>query len=204
MHQASLSFTISLSPGVCLDSMSIKLVMLSNHLILCRALLLLPQSFPASRSYPMSWPFKSGSQSIQVSASVSALPMNIQDWFPSGFTGWISLQSKGLSGVFSNTIQQHQIFSTLSLLHGPTLTSIHDYWKNNSFDYMDLCQQSDVLLFNMMSSFVTTFHTRSKRLLISWLQTPSTVILEPKKIKSVTASTFYYLLLCSDRENKLT
>ena len=70
------------------------------------------QSFPASVSFPMSQFFTSGGQSIGVSASTSVLPMNIQDWFPLGWTGWISLQSKGLSRVFSNTtVQRHQFFS---------------------------------------------------------------------------------------------
>ena len=70
-----------------------------------------PQSFPALASFPMSQFFESGGQSIGVSASASVLPMNIQDWFPLGWTGWISLQSKGLSGVFSNTtVQKHQFF----------------------------------------------------------------------------------------------
>ena len=69
------------------------------------------QSFPASGSFPMSQFFTSNGQSIGVSASASVLPMNIQDWFPLGWTGWISLQSKGLSRVFSNTIvQKHQFF----------------------------------------------------------------------------------------------
>ena len=71
------------------------------------------QSFPASGSFQMSHFFASGGQSIRVSASASVLPMNIQDWFPLGWTGWISLQSKGLSRVFSNpTVQKHQFFST--------------------------------------------------------------------------------------------
>ena len=70
------------------------------------------QSFPASGSFPISQFFASGGQSIGVSASASVLPMNIQDWFPLGWTGWISLQSKGLSRVFSNTtVQKHQFFS---------------------------------------------------------------------------------------------
>ena len=69
------------------------------------------QSFPASGSFPISQLFASGGQSIGVSASSSVLPMNIEDWFPLGWTGWISLQSKGLSRVFSNTtVQQHQFF----------------------------------------------------------------------------------------------
>ena len=70
-----------------------------------------PQSFPASGSFPVSPFFASGGQSIRVSASASVLPMNIQDWFPLGWTGWISLQSKGLSRIFSNTtVQKHQFF----------------------------------------------------------------------------------------------
>ena len=92
------------------------------------------QSSPASRYFPVSQFFASGGQSIGVSASASVLPMNIQDWFPLGLTGWISLQSKGLSTVFSNTtVQKHQ-FLALSLLYSPTLTSIHDYWKTHNFD----------------------------------------------------------------------
>ena len=82
------------------------------------------QSFPASGSFPMSQFFTSGGQSIEASASASILPMNIQDWFPLGWTGWISLQSKGLLRVFSNTIvQKHQFFGFLC---SPTLISIHD------------------------------------------------------------------------------
>ena len=83
--------------------------------------------------------FKWVSSSHQVAkvlepASASVLPMNIQDWFPLGWTGWISLQSKGLSRVFSNTtVQKHQFFGT-QLSYSPTLTSINDYWKNHSFD----------------------------------------------------------------------
>ena len=71
------------------------------------------QSFPASGSFPMSWFFTSGGPSIRVSASASVFPINIQDWFPLGWTAWISLQSKGLSRVFSNTtIQKHLFFRT--------------------------------------------------------------------------------------------
>ena len=93
------------------------------------------QSFPASRSFQMSQFFGSGGQSIGVSASASVLQKNIQDLFPLGWTGWISLQSKGLSRVFSNTtVQTHQFFSTQLKSYGPTLTSIHDFWKNHSFD----------------------------------------------------------------------
>ena len=93
-----------------------------------------PKSFPASGSFPMSQSFTSGGQSIGVSSTVSVLPINIQDWFSLGWTGWISLQSKGLSRVFSNiTVQKHQFFCTQLSLYS-TLISIHDYWKNHSFD----------------------------------------------------------------------
>ena len=92
------------------------------------------QSFPASGSFQMSQLFASGGQSIGVSASTSVLPMNIQDWFSLGWTGWISLQSKGLSRVFSNTmVQKHQFFGAHLSLY-PILTSIHDHWKNHSLD----------------------------------------------------------------------
>ena len=92
------------------------------------------QSFPASRSFQRSQFFAWGGQSIGVSASTSVLPMNIQNWFPLGWTGWISLQSKGLSRVFSNTaVQNHQFFGA-HFLYSPTLTSIHDHWKNHSLD----------------------------------------------------------------------
>ena len=93
------------------------------------------QSFPASGSFQISQLFASGGQSIGVSASTSVLPMNIQDWFPLRWTGWISLLSKGLSRVFSNTTQFKSINSLArSFLSSPTLTPIHDYWKNHSFD----------------------------------------------------------------------
>ena len=106
------------------------------------------QSFPASVSFPMSQFFESGGQSIGVSASASVLPMNIQDWFPLGWTGWISLQSEGLSRIFSNTTaQKHQFFRCLVLfivqLSHPYMTTGTNY----SFDYMDLCQQTNVSAF---------------------------------------------------------
>ena len=92
------------------------------------------QYFLASGSFQMRQFFSSGSQSIGVTASTSVLPMNTQDWSPLGWTGWISLQSKGLSRVFSNTtVQKHQFFcAQLSLC--PTLTSIYDHWKIHSLD----------------------------------------------------------------------
>ena len=103
------------------------------------------QSFPASGSFPMSWLFTSHCQSIGASASV--LPMNIQGRFPLELTGLISLLFKELSES-SPTPQFESINSSvLSFLYSPTLTSVHDYWKNQSFDYMGLCQQSDTSAF---------------------------------------------------------
>ena len=105
--QASLSITNSWS---LLKLTSIESVMPSNHLILCRPLLL-PSIFPSIRVFPVTQFFASGGQSIGVSASASVLPVNIQDWFPLGLTSWISSQSKGLSRVFSNTtVQNHEFF----------------------------------------------------------------------------------------------
>ena len=93
-----------------------------------------PQSFPASQSFPMSQLFAWGGQSTGVSALASFLPKKSQDWSPLEWTGWISLQSKGLSRVFCNTtVQKHQ-FSSDSFLHSPIFTSIHDHWKNHSLD----------------------------------------------------------------------
>ena len=142
-RQASLSLTNTRSLP---KSMSIESVMPSNHLILCFPLLLLPSIFPSIKVFSnesalcVKWP-KYWSFSFKV------LPMNIQGLFPLGWTGLISLQSKGLSRVFFNiTVQKHQSISSsmLSLFYGPTLTSIHDYWKNHTFDYTDLCWQSDI------------------------------------------------------------
>ena len=109
-HQTSLSITNCRSSP---KFMSIESVMPSNHLIICHPLLLLPSIFPSIRVFSMSQLFTSSGQSIGVSASALVLPMNIQDWLPLGWTGWISLQSKGLSRVFSNTtVQKHQFFGT--------------------------------------------------------------------------------------------
>ena len=114
------------TPGACPDScpssswchptISSSVVPFSSHL----------QSFPASESFPMSQFFASGGQSIGVSASVSVLLMNFQDWFPLRWTGWISLLSKGLSRVFSNTtVQEHQFFSSQLSLR--SLSHIHTW-----------------------------------------------------------------------------
>ena len=168
--------------------MSIESVMLSNHLILCCPHLLLPSVFSASGSFTMSQIFPEGSQIIGLSASV--LPMNIQEWdIPLGLTGLIFLMSKGLSRVFSSTtVQKHQFFWAQ-----PSLCSnshIHK-WLLEKPEFW-LYGPSKVIypLFNMLSKLAIAFLPRSKCLLVSWLQLQSTVILEPKKIKSVTASTF--------------
>ena len=105
------------------------------------------QSSPPSGSLPVSWIFASGGQSIGASASTSVLPMNILGWFPLRLTGFISLcprnsQESSLAPQFESINS-----SMLSLLYGPTVTSIHDYWKNHSFDYTDFCWQSDVSAF---------------------------------------------------------
>ena len=130
----------------------------------------------------MSQLFISGGQSIGVSASTSVLPMNTQDWSPLGWTGWISLQSKGLSRVFSNTtVQKHQFFGAQS----PYMTT----GQTIALARRTLVSKVMSLLLNMLSRLVITFLPRSKCLLISWLQSPSAVILEPKKIKSDTVYT---------------
>ena len=107
-RQTSLSITNSRSS---LKLMSIELVIRSSHLILCRPLLLLLPIPPSIRVFQMSQLFTGGGQSTGVSALASFLPKNTQDWFPLEWTGWISLQSKGLSRVFSKTtVQKHQFF----------------------------------------------------------------------------------------------
>ena len=130
--QASLSITNSLS---LLKLMSIKSVMPTNHLICC-PLLFLPSIFASIRIFSNGSVLQvaSGGQSIGVSASASVLPVNTQDWFPLRLIGLISLLSKGLSRVFSNTTVQSINSSVLSFLYSPTLTSIHDYWKKHSLD----------------------------------------------------------------------
>ena len=145
----------SLSPRVCSDSCTwiqwcyLAISSSATHFSFCL------QSFPASRSFPMSWLFAPRSQSTGTSASV--LPMIFQDWFSLGLSGWISLQSMGLSRVFSNSAVQNISSSALSLPYGPTLTFIHDYWKNHSFDYVDLCQQNNVSSFSYSSLLWVSF-----------------------------------------------
>ena len=141
------------------------------------------QSFPASGSFPRSQFFGSGGQSIGVSASASVLLMNIQDWSPLELTGLISLLSKGHLRVFSSsTVQRHQFFGTQPF-YCPALTSVHDYWKNHTLTRQTFVGKVMSLLFHMLSRLVIAFLPRSKCLLISWLQSPSAVIFEPRKIK---------------------
>ena len=132
-HQASLSFTIS---QVLLILMSIESVMPSNHLVLCCPFSSCLQSFPASGSFPVSQLFASGGQSMGASASASVLPMNIQGWFPLGWTVLISLYSKGLARVFSNTtVQKHQFLRVQ-----PSL------WSNSHLHAWQSC--TDVFVFS--------------------------------------------------------
>ena len=141
--------------------MSIASVMPSNHLILCHPFLLLPSIFPSIRVFSketvlhIRWPkYWSFSYRINTSSEYSG-------WFPLGLTGLISLQSKGLSRV-SPTPQFKSINAVaLSLLYGPTLTSIHDYWKAIAFTIRIFVSKGVSLFFNILSRFVTAFLPRS-------------------------------------------
>ena len=139
------------------------------------------QSLPASKSFPMSQLFTWGGQSTGASALASRNPRVD----PSEWTGWISLQFKGLSKVFSNTtVQKHQFFG--AQLSSQSNSHIHTWptGKTIAVTRRTFVGKVTSLLFNMLSRLVITFLPRSKRLLISWLQSPSAVILEPKnKIK---------------------
>ena len=180
--QASLSFTIF---WILLKLMSIESVMSSNHLIVHCPLLFLSSIFPSIRvCFPMS--FSSNVQSIGASASASVLLMNIQGWFPLGLTGLISLQSKGLSRVFSSTrVQKHQFVGAQ-----PSL------WSNSHITtgkHIILTRWAFVgkvmsLLLNMLSRFIIAFLSRSQASLNFMAVSLSAVILEPRKIKSLTVS----------------
>ena len=139
------------------------------------------QSFPSSGSFPRSQLFASGAQSIGVSASASVLPMNIQDWFP---LGWLVGSPCGpKDSKESSPIPQFKSInsSAPSLLYSPTLTSIHDYGKTIALTRWTFVGKVMSLLLNILSMLIITFLPRSKHLLIAWLQSPSAVILEPKK-----------------------
>ena len=145
-------------------------------------------SFPTSRSFQMSQLFASGGQSIK-SFSFSINPSN-------KYSGLISFRIDcfdllPVQRTFKSLLLHHSLkASTLSILYGPTLISIYDCWKNHSFWLDGPLSAIWSLLFNMLSRFVIAFLPRSKHLLVSWLQSPSAVILEPKKVKSVTVFTF--------------
>ena len=154
-------------------------MMPSSHLILCRPLLLLPPILPSIRVFSndsalhIRWP-KDWSFSFNISPSNEH-----QEWSPLEWTGWISLQSKGLSRVFSNTtVQKHQFFG--AQLSSPSNSHIHTWLLEKP--YIALTRQTLVgkvmsLLFNMLSRLFITSLPRSKCLLILWLQSPSAVIL---------------------------
>ena len=158
-----------------------------NQLILC-CTLLVPSIFPSIRVFfsepacaiwwSMYWRF---TLSFSPSNEYSGLISFRMDWFD-----FLAIQVS--LKVFSNTKVQNMNSSVLSFLHSPTITSIHDYWKNHSFDCMEFVGKAMSLLFSMLSRVVKAFLLRSKRHLIPWLQSPSAVILEPKKIKFVTVS----------------
>ena len=139
-----------------------------------------PQSLPASQSFPMSQLFARGGQSTGVSALASFLPKKSQGRSPSEWTGWISLQSKWLSRVFSNSskapILQRSAFFTVQLSHPYTTTG-----KTIALTRRTFVGKIMSLFLNILSRLVITFLPRSKCLLISWLQSPSAVILEPQK-----------------------
>ena len=161
----------------------------SSHLILCHPLLLLPQSLPASESFPMSQHFAWGGQNTGVSALASFLPKKSQGWSPSEWTGWISLKSKGLSRVFSNTtVQKHQLIDAQP--SSQSNSHIHTWPQKKTIGLTRRTFVGKVmsLLFNMLSRLDITFLPRSKHLLILWLQSPSAVILEPQKRKYGTVS----------------
>ena len=175
--QASLSTINCLS---LLKLMSIESVMPSNHLILCHLLLLLPSIFPRIKVFSnesvlrIRWPkYWSFSFSISPSNEYSGLISFRIDWLDPSLR---DSQESSPVPQFKNINS-----SAISFLYSPSLTSIHDYWKNHNLDQTDLCWQSNVSLFNMLSRLVITFLPRSKHLFISWLRSPSAAILEPQK-----------------------
>ena len=148
------------------------------------------QSFPASRSFQMSQLSTSGGQSIEVSASALVLPMNTQDWSPLRID-WLDLLA--VQGTLKSLLQHHS--SKASILQHSAVFTVqlsHPYMTTGKAIALTRWTSDGKVmspLFNMLSRLVITFLPRSKRLLISWLQSPSAVILEPQKIKSATVST---------------
>ena len=140
----------------------------------------------------MSQLFASGGQSIGASASTSILPMNIQDLFPLGWTGRTFFFCNLKDSQESSSTPQFKSINSLVLrfFYSPTVTSIHDYWKNHSFHQMDFVGKVMSLLF-MLPTLVKTFLPRSKCLLILWLYSLSALIFQPPKIKFATVSTVF-------------
>ena len=142
-----------------------------------------PQSFPASGSFQMSQLSASGGQSIGVSASTTVPPMNTQEWSPLGWTGWISLQSKGRT--LKSVLQHHNSKASILLCSAFFIVQLsHPYMttgKTIALTRWTFVDKVMSLLFNMLSRLGMTLLLRSKHLLISWLKSPSTVILEPPK-----------------------
>ena len=162
--------------------------MLSNHLILCRPLLLPPSIFPSIRVFSNESVIHISGQRIGISASTSVLPVNTQDWFPLGF------DLLAVQGAFKSLLQHHNS-KALHLQHSAfcKVQSSHTCVTNGKTIVLTI--QTFVgkvmsLHFNMLSRFVTAFLPRSKCLLISWLQSPSVGILESKKIKFFTVSIY--------------
>ena len=185
-HQASLSFTI---PWSLPKFISIESVMPFNHLIFYHPFLLLPSIFPSIRVFSEESALRIRSPKYW-SFSFSISPSNEYSGLISFRIDWLALLA--VQGTLKSLLQHHNLkvsSSVLSLLYGPALTYIYDYWKKHSFDYRTFVGKVMSLLSNNLSLLVITFLPRSKRLLISQLQSPSTVILEPQKIKSVTVST---------------
>ena len=168
--------------------MSIESVMPSNHLILCCSLLLLPSVFPRIRVFSIEsvlhirWP-KCWSFSFSISPS-------------NEYSGLISFRTDrfdllAVQGTLKSLLQHHSSKASVlwcSAFLIVQLSHLHDYWKNHSFDYRTIVGKVMSLIFNTLSRFVIVFLPRSKCLLISWLQSPSEVILEPNKIKPVFVS----------------
>ena len=162
--------------------------MLSNHLILC----LLPSVFPSIRVF-------SNESALHIkwtkywSFSFSISPSNKYLGFISFRIDWFDLLA--VWGVLKSLLQHHSLKASIlqcfRLLFGPTVTFLHDYWKNHSLAVWTFVGKAMSVLFNMLSRFVIALLPKSKHLLISWLQPQSTVILKPKKIKCVTASTVF-------------
>ena len=176
-HQVSLSSTPGVHPNPCPLSRWCHPTISSSVVPFSSC----PQPFPASRSFQMSQLFASGGQSIGVSASASVLPMNIQDWFPLGWTDWLGLFA--VQGTLKSLLQHHSskasifwhsAFFTVQLPH-PYMTT----GKTIALTRQTFVGKVMSLLLNMLSRLVTTFLLRSKCRLISWLQSPSAVILEP-------------------------